>query len=248
MPTLSIGAVLSQSVTVLKGNFLAFFLIGALMSALSDITLMLLGLGALVDGASTPQEVITNAGGALPILGSILLSTLPFYAFGLGTIGYGAIRFMHGNPATVGECLMRGVRSLPVLLMVALISWIGVTVGMALFVIPGLILLTLWYLAIQVVMVEGLSIFPALNRSAALTKGQRFPLFGLLIMLLGISLLIGLIVGVAILPLSVLGLDMVANMVISGILMAFTAVVAAVVYTILREEKDGIRRGDLANV
>ncbi|NMM44139.1 hypothetical protein HH303_06605 [Rhodospirillaceae bacterium KN72] len=248
MPTLSIGAVLSQSVTVLKANFLAFFLIGALMSALSDVTLMMLGMGALVDGKATPQQVITNAGGALPVLGAILVSTLPFYAFGLGTISYGAVRYMHGNPATVGECLMRGARSLPSLLLVALLSWIGVTIGMAFFVIPGAILLTLWYLAIQVVMVEGLGIFSSLNRSAALTKGQRFTLFGLLVILLGISLLIGLIVSVAIFPLSLIGLDMVANMVISGILMAFTAVVAAVVYTILREEKDGLRRGDLANV
>ena len=248
MPTLSIGPVLSQSVTVLKANFLAFFLIGALMSALSDITLMLLGLSALVDGVSTPQEIMADTGGALPVLGAILVSVLPFYAFGLGTIGYGAIRFMHGNPATVGECLMRGVRSLPALLIVALVSWVGVTVGMALFIIPGIILLTLWYLPIQVVMVEGLGVFHSLYRSAVLTKGQRFTLFGLLVVLLGISLLIGLIVGIAILPLSLIGLDMVANMVVSGILTAFTAVVAAVVYTTLREEKDGLRRGDLANV
>jgi hypothetical protein len=56
---------------------------------------------------------------------------------------------------------------------------VGIMIGMILFVVPGLILSACWSIAIPVAMVENRSPLAALERSAKLTVGNRWPIFGL---------------------------------------------------------------------
>lgn len=63
------------------------------------------------------------------------------------------------------------------LLGVALLSGIGVGLGLLLLVVPGLILFTRWSLAVPAVMIEGRSPREALRRSAELVRGHGWAVF-----------------------------------------------------------------------
>jgi hypothetical protein len=55
--------------------------------------------------------------------------------------------------------------------------------GAALFIIPGVIVATMLFVATPVCVVERLGPFDSMERSAQLTKGQRWKIFGLLVLL-----------------------------------------------------------------
>ena len=73
--------------------------------------------------------------------------------------------------ATVGQLLRATNPVLGQLILVILVAAIGIVAGFILFVIPGVILFTLWFLAAPVVVIENPGVFPALRRSRLLVRG-----------------------------------------------------------------------------
>ena len=70
---------------------------------------------------------------------------------------------------------------------------IGVVVGLILLIIPGIILLIMWhFFGYVIVQNSATGALDAMRRSAEITRGHRWQLFGLGLLLLGINL-IGLV-------------------------------------------------------
>jgi hypothetical protein len=67
------------------------------------------------------------------------------------------------------------------LVAVSLITGFGVLVGMLCLLIPGLVLLTRWAVAVPVVMIEGRSAGDALARSQQLVRGNSRAVFNVMI-------------------------------------------------------------------
>lgn len=65
------------------------------------------------------------------------------------------------------------------LLGAAFISALLIVLGLFLFVVPGLIVMCILYVAIPACLVERLPAVDALKRSAVLTEGNRWPIFGI---------------------------------------------------------------------
>ena len=78
-----------------------------------------------------------------------------------------------------------------------LLAALGVSLGLALLVVPGLVLLTWWILIVPAIMLEGRSVTGAFGRSRELVRGNGWSVFGLilltLLVLFGASLAVDLV-------------------------------------------------------
>jgi hypothetical protein len=78
---------------------------------------------------------------------------------------------------------------LPALIAAGVLAGVGAGIGLVLFVVPGLILLTRWILIAPVIVLEGRRASEAFKRSAELVKGNGRPVFGVIVS----TLLIGIV-------------------------------------------------------
>lgn len=85
--------------------------------------------------------------------------------------------------ASVGQLLRAVFPVIGELILVAIVVVIGVFFGFLLFIIPGLILITIWSLVAPVVVLERPGVFAALGRSRALVRGNGWQVFGVLFVL-----------------------------------------------------------------
>jgi hypothetical protein len=141
----------------------------------------------------------------------------------------------------------------PVLLGVAVVVGLAQAVGFALLVVPGIVIWLMLLPAGPAAAMEGLGIGPTLRRAVVVSKGFKGRLFG-------VSLLIGLIVGVidfalaAILGQVVGGDDPVTRLIITQVLAAvvsavvapWSAAVTAMLYIDIRIRREGLAPALLA--
>jgi hypothetical protein len=139
--------------------------------------------------------------------------------------------------SSVGE-LFRSVAPVVVrLALVSLLFGLAVGLGFLLLIVPGLILMTIWAVVAPVVVIERPGMFAAFGRSRALVRGQGVPVFGVVIVVLLLSLLIGVIAVVLTAPLGLAGTAAVL-WVANALVEPFTALAAAVLYFMLVVRKD----------
>ena len=86
-----------------------------------------------------------------------------------------------------GESMLVGLRTfLPVLGMSILVA-LGTALGFILLIVPGVMLMVLWSVAVPARLHDGPGVFAALEESSSLTKGVRWQVFAILL-LTGIAL------------------------------------------------------------
>lgn len=131
--------------------------------------------------------------------GAMILSWV--FAVVLGALVQGALTRAvvadhEGHRATFGECLAAALRVVLPLIGLGIIFAIAVGIGFVLLVVPGIIVMIAWSVAGPAVVVERDGVFTALVRSGDLTKGSRWKIFGLFLVLLVIYLLLFMVLGV----------------------------------------------------
>src|SRR5262249_33775336 len=95
----------------------------------------------------------------------------------------GAFQDMRGRPFEIGESLSKGLnRFLPIVGLSFCIG-IAVIVGVVLLIIPAFIFSAMLYVALPACVVERLGPFQSMGRSADLTKGFRWSVFGIAVLL-----------------------------------------------------------------
>lgn len=229
-----IGAVMNKTFAILSHQLGKFVLL-----ALLPMAPLLLLILATVGGSQA-----ADAGfGLTAALTGILTFVLQTVA--QATSLYGAFQDMRGRTFTIGQSLQIGLaRAVPVI-GVALLSGLATGLGIMLFIVPGVIIGCMLYVAIPACVIEKTGVIASLSRSGALTKGYRWPIFGLFLLVVVIAIVGGLAlakIGGEGLVGQLLGF---AWQVVST---AFGAVLAAVVYHDLRAAKEGIDLDTLANV
>ncbi len=96
---------------------------------------------------------------------------------------YGTIGELRGNRASIGQSIRWVLGLWFPILGVSIVATLGVTAGMLLLVVPGFILLTMWWVAVPAAVVERTGVAESLRRSAALTSGYRWRIFGMIMVL-----------------------------------------------------------------
>jgi hypothetical protein len=85
--------------------------------------------------------------------------------------------------ATASQLLRAVVPVLGSLILVAVVAGILIVIGFVLVIVPGLILLTIWSVAVPAVVIERPAGLAALGRSRELVRGHGWQVFGVIILL-----------------------------------------------------------------
>ncbi|MDA0231664.1 MAG: tetratricopeptide repeat protein, partial [Proteobacteria bacterium] len=151
---------------------------------------------------------------------------------------YGTIQQLNGQQAQLGQVINRGLRFILPVLGVACVMGVITGVGIALFVVPGLIFATMFWVAIPAAVVEGREL-SSLGRSLELTKGYRWPILGLVLIIGVLGFVANLIGNWIAAETTSTFFAFLISIVLAGIVTAFGAVVSAVGYYELRIANEG---------
>lgn len=188
-----------------------------------------------------------------PVLASILQWLLNSAA--IAALVFGTIRAMRNYTTNLKELMNRGVALVfPVIWVIVVVSF-AIGIGMLLFIVPGLILYTMFWVAIPVAVIERRNVIDSLKRSIELTRGNRWRIFGLIVLLvvtyLGAGFVLNSVFGVGAAPGGESGAT-VFGLIVSWILQAVFAVLFAVVIAIsyhdLRLAREGGSLDEIAAV
>jgi hypothetical protein len=231
-----VGRVLNRAAAIVKRNFPRLFVIVAVAE-----------LPSLLLSDTTRSPIVDTNQLALAIFGFVLAVVLNQLSQAI--LVYAAFQDMRGQPVSLVESIRAGLRRLLPVIGLAVLGSILAVAGLAVLVVPGLIVLTAWFVATPVCVVERLGPWRSLDRSARLTKGYRWKIFGLLVSLiliagLGATLIEFLVSAVA--PGSLL--VSIGGLVWDATWTASSAIVGVVAYRDLRVAKEGIDTEQIAAV
>ena len=166
-----------------------------------------------------------------------------FFALFQGAISYAAFQSLRGSAASIMESFLRGMSRIASLLAAYFLSMIMIAAGIIAFIIPGLMLFCLTYAALPACAVERLGPIKSISRSAELTKGFRWQVFGIVIIAGIISVATIFIIPDADKAASVLARDVLLMLPVS-----YCNLLAPVSYYSMRAAKENVAIEDLANV
>ena len=125
--------------------------------------------------SSLPYPLST---GAMQLLVSVVFETLLE-----ASLAYFTVRALRFGAPSVGETIVHALRCSPLVFVVVFVVALMVLLGFVAFVAPGIMALAAFFVAVQVATVERQNVGATLRRSLVLTRGHRWPIFGLLCVL-----------------------------------------------------------------
>jgi hypothetical protein len=145
-----------------------------------------------------------------------------------------------GRPFSIGQSIGAALRRSPALIAVNLLIWIYATFAALLLVFPAIIVFCVYAVASPACVIERIGPIKAMSRSAFLTKGNRWRVFGLSALLfLGAGILDQLVVFLAKLAGGPI-FSLAVSAPVDGVLGGFSAVAFAVLYARLRTAREGV--------
>lgn len=121
----------------------------------------------------------------------------------------------------------------PFILPVAVASFlaaIGITIGLALIIVPGLVLLTFWSLIVPSIVIGGAGPLHAFSRSWRTVRGHAWRVFGTLVLVYLIYVAVSIVIGLILLVLPLWLRDSLGSLVAGTLLLPFVALVLTLIY------------------
>lgn len=178
--TFNFGRILSRGIELMRDGLPTAGLFTAFVTLL-EFGLMA-GLGLALDKAGLP--------GLETAFWPVVLVSLGAYALSWAGGTHGLIQLAFHGESSVEECVRVGLAKALSVAALCLLWGLGVLFGYMFFVIPALILLSMWAVCVPALVAENRSIIDAFGRSRDLTRGKRLQIFALLLILLFAMLLI----------------------------------------------------------
>jgi hypothetical protein len=256
----SIGRVVSRIFGAVGKNFFAFLALS--LVSVSPLLLMFAAAPTAMaaGGGATPQVMsqIFTSPMVILIFACAGLLYFVFYFMLQAALVHGTVAYLNGGRASFLSCLSTGVRVFfPMIGISFLVGW-GIILGLILLIVPGIMLAMRWIVSVPVRVTEGPGILSALGRSAELTRGHRWPIFGLVVMLFLAQIMLQAAAApfmgtfspqtAATISMTSLAVHEGVNLLVSAVIAMFTAVGAASIYYELRSIKEGIGPEQLAAV
>ena len=228
-----VGQVLRRAVSILLRRFLPFFVV----TVVTFLPVILLGaLTTAIPESDAAQNFIMLG---LAFVWLMVLSAVILHA---------AFQEMRNRPVNLVGSLKVGLRRFLPLILLGCVEGVLIVFGFMLLVVPGLILYTMWFVAVGACVVERLGPWKSLRRSGELTKGHRWKIFGLLLLVLVPLSLVNKLLELA---LSAAGgeiLVFLGSFIWTAIQAPFYSVVIAVTYHDLRVANEGADIEQIATV
>lgn len=114
---------------------------------------------------------------------------------------------------------------------VGILAGIAIGIGILLFIVPGLILLTIWSVVAPVIVVEHSGVMASFGRSRALVKGNGWQVFGVIILVYLITVVAAVILGAIGAAISEsFGIRLLFNLIASTLTAPIWALAASTIY------------------
>ena len=233
---LRIGDVISRAAALwakLIGPFGLVYAIAGLPTVLQAMT-------------AGPQSKAGVAALSLSLVLAILLGGLVTLVAHAGLF-VAAAQVLDGGRPAVMSALEQGLRRFLPLLGAWICVGLLTLLGSMLLIVPGLIVYMMYFVVSPVCVLEGRGPIASMNRSAALTKGNRWRLFGLFLVLLVLTLLVAAAALLAKLALGAAG-GAIVQLAVNAAVGVFGTAAGTVAYRDLVGVRDGIGGGRLASV
>lgn len=249
---LGVGAILSQTFSIFASNFVKVMILGFAGTLLGFlISVAFLGFGTTT---GTAEPDLTNPGGFW--MGTLVSTLLSMVVYGLVTallilLAYDAKR---GKSNSIGTYIMVAVPAVIPIAILSIVVFILMAIGAFALLIGMLWVYAVFYVMAPAAVIERAG-FGSLQRSAQLTKEYRWPIVGLFLIIMVITILIQFVTGFIGTALtsaspSVFGMASIAIVysILGAIGYAIGGITIALVYARLREIKEGVEVDQIAKV
>jgi hypothetical protein len=246
-----IGRVFSNTFSVMGRNIGLWLGLALIFSAIPTLVLQYVILSPLTGGGDLTDPNLSAdpsflwkyyVGTFAGILISLVLSSLLSSSLIRATI-----EDMSGRTPSIGDCIKTALAVLLPTIGVGLVVGIAVMIGLALLIVPGIILWLRWSVSVPVLVQERQGVFGSMGRSAALTSGSRWSLFGLFLILVIVSIAIEWLVGMVV-PALGTWLSLITEALVQSVLSMVISTATAVSYAELRQVKEGTSVNELAEI
>lgn len=251
---MSIARVFERGFSTIGSNPVTMFGIAFLFSALPG---MLINYGSQL--IQQPMLEGLGTGAVIAISIGTLLLALVFGMITQGALVRATIAHSEGRKASFGESVMAGLVMVLPLIALGILFALAVGVGLMLLIVPGVMLYIIWSVASPALVAERSGVFGAFGRSQFLTKGARWRIFALQLVIIIFYWIVSSALGVLLiatygmegletmgqtLPLWYMGL----NAVIQTAIAAIWGAIQTSLYVELRDWKDGPDAHALADI
>lgn len=241
-----LGRVIQRTFKAIQQNWAIFTIASVILVGVPTL-LQTYGMSNQMYGFDATNFLITAAGWILWIVGSYMLQ---------GMVVKVSVNGLNGKAMGFGAAFEAGIKLFLPLLGLGIVVGLGTMLGFILLIVPGIIVAVMWSAATGALVVEGRGIFESLQRSRDLTRGYRWPIFGLAVIYMVVSFVIGMLVGGIGMATGGSFLDgstnMAVNMATNAVSNILTGVIggagAAALYYELRSVKEGVGPEQLASV
>jgi hypothetical protein len=243
----SIGNVIERSFGIFGRNFIPFLILSAICAS----PYLLIDWNQAQFSLAKPGDPAVLLGAAKGLLKTVLISGL--LGLLVATVGRAALiaavfQSMRGQPINILDSIRHGLaRVLPIIGLLILMG-LGIGAGMIFLIVPGIILYMMWYVALPACVVERLGPAASLSRSAGLTKGSRWKIFGLVILIWIVGSIISMTAHAVFLLAHSQVVFTVGEYVLQTLIFAIQSIIALVLYHDLRVSKEGIDTDRIASV
>jgi fumarate reductase subunit D len=232
-----IGPIFTRSWSIYAANFLMFTLVAVVAGLPNQLG------GDFESSAGVAQSII-----------AFIISVI-LYFVGQAVILYAAFQAMRGRDVIIGDAIGRAFSRFLSLLGISILVGLGVAIGFMLLIVPGIILALRWAVAVPACVVENKGPLESMRRSAELTKGHRWKVFGIWVLIAIVAIIILIIVGVfaglGAVVAQGLGRVLIAgviSLILTAIVTAYSYVLNAMIYHDLRVAKEGVDTEQIAAV
>jgi hypothetical protein len=157
------------------------------------------------------------------------------------------------RPVRIGSAFLRAKECLVEIVVIAIFMGIGILLGAILLIIPGILLALAWSLAIPAAIIETRGPWDAMRRSWGLTRGNRFRIFIVLLMVTVLSYVVSTLFQIPIivaiftlrprdprtLPAWVSVYSLIARFVSSSLVVPLSTIATSLIYYDQRVRKEG---------
>lgn len=131
---------------------------------------------------------------------------------------------------SVGETVSAAVPYLWQVAVAAILAGIAITIGLALIIVPGLILITIWAMIIPLIVIEGSGPLASFGRSQRLVRGNGWHVFGTLVLVFVIMIVVNIVLSIVFALLPLLWRNGLSSVITGTLVAPYLALVVTLVY------------------
>ena len=182
---MSIGRVFSRAFGTVGAHPVLMFGIAFLFGALPGLLVNLAAQSTGIAQSTRLSQTAPFSVASISLSVGVGLLAIAFSILAQGALVRVTVAHSDDEPVEFSEAAMAGLRKIVPLFVLVFLMTLGIAFASLVLIVPGMILYIVWSVAAPALVAENTGIFRAMGRSAELTKGARWNVFALqLIMLL----------------------------------------------------------------